>query len=80
MIDVSKKKPNNQPISLSRILGKSTILALILTVPSLGVFLGIYYSTGNLLVAAVIGFGLHFVTLVFVGKISKFLADRWNED
>ncbi len=80
MIDVSKKKPSNQPISLSKILGKSTILALILTVPSLSIFLGIYYSYGNLLVAAIVGFGIHFVTLAFAGKISRFLAERWNED
>ena len=78
MIDISKKNPNSEPISLSKILGKSTILALILTVPSLTVFLILYYSFDNLLVAAVVGFGIHFVTLAFVGKISKFLAEKWK--
>jgi hypothetical protein len=36
----------------------STFLALMLTVPSLVIFIGIYFSTGNLLLAVVSGFGL----------------------
>jgi len=52
----------------------STFLAMILTLPALGVFLGIYFGTGNLLAGAVIGFGLHFVTLAFSGRISKLLT------
>lgn len=52
----------------------STILALILILPSLGVFLGIYYSTGNVVAGAIPGFGLHFVTLAFSGRISAFLT------
>ena len=41
---------------------------------SLGIFLGIYYGTGNLAVGAILGFGVHFVTLVFSFRISKFLT------
>ena len=52
----------------------STILAMILTLPSLGAFLGIYYSTGNVVAGAILGFGLHFVTLAFSGRISAFLT------
>jgi hypothetical protein len=47
---------------------------MILTMPALGVFLGIYFATGNLLIGAVIGFGLHFATLAFSDKISKKLT------
>lgn len=73
LIDFDEKKSDEPIPSLSDILKKSTILALIFTLPALGVFLGIYYSTGNLLVGAVVGFGLHFVALAFSGRISKFV-------
>ncbi|MBI5697929.1 MAG: hypothetical protein HZC29_05505 [Thaumarchaeota archaeon] len=36
----------------------STFLALILTLPALGVFLGVYFTTSNLLAGAIIGFGV----------------------
>ena len=56
----------------------SISMALIFALPSLGVFLGIYYGTGNLVVAAVLGFGIHFVTLAFSGRISKYLNEVMN--
>jgi hypothetical protein len=56
----------------------SISMALIFALPSLGVFLGIYYGTGNLIIAAVLGFGVHFVTLVFSGRISKYLDKIMN--
>jgi len=43
----------------------STFLALMLTVPSLVIFMGIYIATGNILLGVVIGFGLHFVGLAY---------------
>ena len=56
----------------------SISMALIFALPSLGVFLGIYYGTGNLLIGAVLGFGVHFVTLAFSGRISKYLNKIMN--
>ena len=56
----------------------SISLALIFALPSLGVFLGIYYGTGNLVVGAVIGFGIHFVTFAFSGRISNYLNKIMN--
>ena len=56
----------------------SISMALIFALPSLGVFLGIYYGTGNLIIAAVLGFGVHFVTLVFSSRISKYLDKIMN--
>ena len=44
---------------------------MILTLPPLGLFLGIYFTTENLVLGAVIGFGVHFVILAFSGRISK---------
>ena len=74
MINLDKKLPDDKPVTLSKILWKSSIMALIFTVPALGIFLGIYYGTGNLIVGAVLGFGVHFVTLAFSGRISKWLV------
>jgi hypothetical protein len=49
----------------------STFLALILTIPSLVIFMGIYFSTGNILLGVLVGFGLHFVGFSYSDKISK---------
>ena len=56
----------------------SISMALIFALPSLAVFLGIYYGTGNLFIGAVLGFGIHFVTLAFSGRISKYLNEVMN--
>lgn len=74
MIRIHKKKTEITAEILVNTVWVSTFLALILTIPALGVFLGIYFTTSNLLVGAVIGFGLHFVTLAFSDKISKRLT------
>ncbi len=78
MINLDKKMPNDKPVTLSKILWKSSILALIFTMPALGIFLGIYYGTGNLIVGAILGFGVHFATLAFSGRISKWLVKFQN--
>ncbi len=59
---------------LARMVWVSTFLAMIFALPALGLFLGIYYTTGSLLAGAVAGFGVHFVTLAFAGRISRFLT------
>ena len=74
MINLDKKNPNDHPVTFSKIIWKSSILAMIFALPALGIFLGIYYSTGNLLVSAILGFGVHFATLIFSGRISKWLV------
>lgn len=56
----------------------SISMALIFALPSLAVFLGIYYGTGNLIIGAVLGFSIHFVTLAFSGRISKYLNKVMN--
>lgn len=56
----------------------SISMALIFALPSLGIFLGIYYGTGNLIIGAVLGFGVHIVILVFSGRISKYLDKIMN--
>ncbi len=56
----------------------SISMALIFALPSLGVCLGIYYGTGNLNIGALLGFGDHFVTHAFSGRISKYLNKIMN--
>ncbi len=56
----------------------SISMALIFALPSLGVFLGVYYGTGNLIIGAVLGFGVHIVILAFSGRISKYLNKMLN--
>jgi hypothetical protein len=47
---------------------------MIFTLPPLGLFLGIYFWTGDLVIGAIIGFGIHFVILAFSGRISKIIT------
>jgi len=74
---VFKIRKNNSDVPsdlLVKTIWKSSVLAVIFVVPALSVFLGIYYSTGNLIISAVLGFGIHFITLAFSGKISRWLV------
>ncbi len=70
-----KKVPTGVVVNMIWI---STFLAMIFTLPALGIFLGIYYGTGNLVLAAVLGFGVHVVALAFSGRLSKFLIKIMN--
>jgi hypothetical protein len=74
LIRLHKKKSEITTETLVNTIWVSTFLALVLTIPALGVFLGIYFTTGSLLVGAVVGFGLHFVALAFSDRISKKLT------
>jgi len=78
MINLNTKKPDKVPVDFSMIIWKSTLLALIVSLPALGIFLGIYYSTGNLLLGAILGFGFHFVIFAFSGRISNWLVKILN--
>ncbi|GIU72572.1 MAG: hypothetical protein KatS3mg003_2108 [Candidatus Nitrosocaldaceae archaeon] len=64
---------NIDPELLYKMIYISLLLALILALPGVLVLLAIYYSTDNLILAAVIGFSIHFVTLAFSPRISKAL-------
>ncbi|NOS62005.1 MAG: hypothetical protein HOO66_03060 [Nitrosarchaeum sp.] len=73
MIRFPKKKTKISTEIVTKTIWISTFLAMILSLPPLGLFLGIYFLTGNLIIGAIVGFGVHFVILVFSSKISKFL-------
>jgi hypothetical protein len=74
MFNFKKKKTEISTELLIKFIWVSSFLAMIFTLPPLAVFLGIYFLTGELIIGAVIGFGLHFVILVFSGKISKVIT------
>lgn len=74
MIRFPGKKNNISVDTLVRMIWVSSFMAMIFALPALGIFLAIYYGTGNLIMGAVVGFGIHFVTLAFSARISKFLT------
>lgn len=57
----------------------STAVALILTLPPLGLFIALFQSTENLFVAVPVGFGLHFVLIGLSGKISSALSTLFED-
>jgi hypothetical protein len=75
MIRFPKKKTEISVEIMTNTIWISTFLAIILSLPPLGLFIGIYFLTGNLIIGAFVGFGIHFTTLVFSSKISKFLTN-----
>ena len=74
MFNFPKKKTEISTELLIKFIWVSSFLAMIFALPPLAVFLGIYFLTGELMIGAVIGFGLHFVILAFSGKISKVIT------
>ena len=74
MFNFPKKKTEVSTEILVRFIWVSSFLAMIFTLPPLGIFLGIYFLTGELIIGAIIGFGIHFIILAFAGKISKFIT------
>ena len=69
------KKKNDIPIeTVINTVWISAFMGMIFSLPPLGIFLGIYFSTGNIAVGAILGFGVHFVILAFSSRISKFLT------
>jgi len=74
MFNFPKKKTEISTEVLVKFIWVSSFLAMIFALPALAVFLGIYFLTGELIIGAVIGFGLHFVIMAFSGKISKVIT------
>ena len=67
MIKFPRKKTEINPEILIKTIWISTMMAMIFALPSLGLFLGIYFGTGNLIIGAVTGFGVHFIILLLDG-------------
>ena len=78
MVHFTSKKKKVPTGVLVNMIWISTFLAMIFTRPVLGIFLGIYYGTGNFVLGGVLGFGVDLVALAFSGRISKFLIKIMN--
>jgi hypothetical protein len=74
LVFASQRIENVDPDVVMKGFWVSTALALLLTLPSLGIFLGFYYNGGSLLLGAVIGFGLHFALLAMSERITLMLS------
>lgn len=57
----------------------STAIALILTLPPLGLFMTIFQYNGNLFVGVSLGFGLHFLLIALSTKISSALSTFFED-
>jgi hypothetical protein len=66
----SKKYENITPELLTKSVWVSTSLALILALPPIGLFMVCYDITSNILVSALIGFGLHFALFAISDRIT----------
>jgi hypothetical protein len=57
----------------------STAIALILTLPPLGLFMAIFQTTGNLFLGTAVGFGVHFLLIALSAKISSALSTLFED-
>ena len=79
LIFSNRRLENVSPDALIKSFWVSSALALIMTLPPLGIFLAFHYNDGNILAGAVIGFGLHFVILALSERISNALSRLFDD-
>jgi len=80
LIFSSQRLENVSPDVLIKSFWVSSALALIMTLPPLGIFLAFHYNGGNnILAGAVVGFGLHFVLLALSERISNALSRLFDD-
>ena len=79
LVFASQRIENVDPDVVVKSFWVSSALALILTLPALGIFLGFYYNGGNLIVGAVVGFGLHFALLAFSERITTLMSKLFED-
>lgn len=56
----------------------STALALILSLPSLGIFLGLIHLTNNVIIGSLTGFATHFILLAVSPRTSEALLSLFD--
>jgi len=56
----------------------STAFALILTIPALLSFIGVYHATASVVLGALLGFSIHFLTLAFATRVTGALEALFN--
>jgi hypothetical protein len=75
----NRRLENISPDTVIKSLWVSSALALIMTLPPLGILLAFHYNGGNILGGAVVGFGLHFVLLALSERISNALSRLFDD-
>ncbi len=75
----SNKYENITPEVMTTSIWVTTALALILTLPSLGLFIVCYQLTSNIPISAIIGFGFHFFLFAISDRISTSLMSFVND-
>ncbi len=60
-------------MNMYKIIFISSIIAVILAIPTLLIFFAVYSNTNSILFATILGFGVHFIIFAFSEKISKYL-------
>ncbi len=66
------------PDNLLKSLWVSTALALILSLPSLAIFLGLLHLTDNMIIGTVAGFAAHYVLLALSPRTSQILSSLFD--
>jgi membrane-bound ClpP family serine protease len=79
LIFSNRRLENVSPDALIKSFWVSSAIALIMTLPPLGIFLAFHYNDGNILVGTVVGFGLHFVLLALSERISNALSRLFDD-
>ena len=80
LIFSNRRLENVSPDALFKSFWVSSALALIMTLPPLGIFLAFHYNEGNnILAGAIVGFGLHFVLLALSERISNALLRLFDD-
>ena len=79
LIFSSRRLENVSPDTLIKSFWVSSTLALIMTLPPLGILLTFHYNGGNILVGTIVGFGLHFVLLALSERISNALSRLFDD-
>ena len=69
---------NVSPDTVLKSLWVSTAIALILSLPSLGVFLSLLHLTDNMLIGTIVGFTIHFVLLALSPRTSQALSSLFD--
>jgi hypothetical protein len=66
------------PAGMLKSMWVSTAIALILTLPPLGIFLGLLHFTNNMILGSMIGFATHFTLLAFSPRTSEALLSLFD--
>ena len=77
----SSRRINNErtPDDVLKSIWVSTALALVLSLPSLGIFLGLLCLTNNIIVSSLSGFTIHFILLALSPRLSQALLSLFDQ-